>query len=120
MGILEKIQQKQMADRIKHRRESLGFTQESFSETICLSVSSYTKIENAFQKPSLDTLIEIALQLDLTLDYIVFGNETQKITTNSDKIVALLKSTDTEKLLHASKFLSQVVRSLSTETQETN
>jgi transcriptional regulator with XRE-family HTH domain len=103
-----KTQQKEMATRIKNRRESLGFTQENFCEIINLSASSYTKIENAFQKPALDTLIKIAQHLDLSLDYIVFGNESPKEAQDSDVLTALLKSTDKEKLLHAGKFLVQI------------
>ena len=49
---MTEVQIKEMAARIKARREALGFTQESFCEAIDLSASSYTKIENAFQKPA--------------------------------------------------------------------
>ena len=105
-----KQQQKDMANRIKRRRESLGFTQEEFSEVINLSASSYTKIENAFQKPALDTLIKIALELDLSLDYIVFGNDNPIETIDVDIYYALLKNADNDKLLYVSKFLSQIVR----------
>lgn len=112
---MNRVQQKEMAGRIKSRRDSLGFTQESFCEIINLSASSYTKIENAFQKPSLDTLIKIAQHLDLSLDYIVFGNEKPKNTQNIDKIMALLKNADSEKLLHTGKFLSQIGKVLSTD-----
>jgi len=106
-----KNQQKAMADRIKSRREFLGFTQERFCEVIDLSASSYTKIENAFQKPSLDTLIKIAKKLDLSLDYIVFGTEEQKPEKlNTDVLNSLLECFDAKKLLHTSDFLSKIGR----------
>jgi transcriptional regulator with XRE-family HTH domain len=105
---MTKTQQKDMATRIKRRRESLGFTQERFCEIINLSASSYTKIENAFQKPALDTLIKIATHLDLSLDYIVYGNETLNDNQEKEILLTLIKNTDSQNLLHTSKFLAQI------------
>jgi len=109
---MTKKQQKEMADRIKKRRESLGFTQESFCEAIYLSASSYTKIENAFQRPALDTLILIAQHLDLSLDYLVFGDNAPKDIVDVNAIATIMKSADSEKLLYASKFISQIAKVL--------
>ena len=105
-------QHKEMATRIKKRRELLGFTQESFCELIHLSASSYTKIENAFQRPSLDTLVNIATRLDLSLDYLVFGNEDTQPVSNKDIVASIIKNTSSEKLLYASKFLSQIAETI--------
>ena len=110
---MTKAQQKEMATRIKNRRESLGFTQEQFCEIINLSASSYTKIENAFQKPALDTLINIANHLDLSIDYIVFGNRSHPKTSDSEVVNAILKNIDSEKLLYVSKLLSQIANNTS-------
>ena len=101
-----------MANRIKSRRESLGFTQEGFCEVIGLSASSYTKIENAFQKPALDTLIRIAQHLDLSLDYIVFGTDSgnAKEPLDADMLNALLKFADDDKLLHTSDVLARIAK----------
>jgi transcriptional regulator with XRE-family HTH domain len=109
---LTEVQIKEMAARIKARREALGFTQESFCEAIDLSASSYTKIENAFQKPALDTLIRIAKRLDLSLDYIVFGSEERKPSKalDTDVLKVLLESTDADTLLSASTFLAKAAK----------
>ena len=107
---MTKAEQKEMANRIKKRRETLGFTQESFCETIGLSASSYTKIENAFQRPALDTLIKIAKHLDLSLDYIVFGDVKSKKVLESDVINAIVQNCDGEKLLYVSRLLTQIAR----------
>ncbi|MCL1806164.1 MAG: helix-turn-helix transcriptional regulator [Oscillospiraceae bacterium] len=105
-------QLKAMANRMKRRRESLGFTQERFSEEIELSVSSYTKIENAFQKPRLDTLITIAHHLHESLDYLVFGKEGGETAEDrgTDTLNALLNYADGDKLLHASRFLAKIAK----------
>jgi len=107
---MTKAEQKGMADRIKNRRVVLGFTQESFCEVINLSASSYTKIENAFQRPALDTLIKIAQHLDLSLDYIVFGDNIPTEVSDTDMINTIIKNTDREKLLYTSKFLTQIAK----------
>ncbi|MCL2204011.1 MAG: helix-turn-helix transcriptional regulator [Defluviitaleaceae bacterium] len=109
---MTKAQQKAMATRIKRRRESLGFTQESFSEVIDLSASSYTKIENAFQKPALDTLINIANHLDLSLDYIVFGVRYPAEARESDLLQALLKQAESDKIKYVGKFLTQLAKTM--------
>lgn len=109
---MTEIQIKEMAGRIKARREALGFTQESFCEAIDLSASSYTKIENAFQKPALDTLIRIAIHLDLSLDYIVFGSEKRKPkkVLDTDILKVLLESTDSDALQSAGAFLIKAAK----------
>ncbi len=109
---MTKNQQKEMADRIKSRRESLGFTQERFCESINLSASSYTKIENAFQRPALDTLIKIAQHLDMSLDYIVFGAEKDKPQNPAitDKVNAILNGVDGGKLLYAAEIFSKIAK----------
>ena len=109
---MTKIQQREMANRIKAQREILGFTQEGFAETIALSYSSYSKIENAFQNPALDTLIKIAQHLGMSLDYLVFGDDASKETCSDDIIRALLKNADSEKLLYSSRIFSQIANVL--------
>lgn len=107
---MTKNQLKEMADRIKSRRESLGFTQEGFCEAIDLSASSYTKIENAFQKPALDTLIKIARHLDLSLDYLVFGADEGRPQKpiNMDIIHVILKNADKDKMRYALDLFARI------------
>ena len=109
---MTEIQIKEMAARIKARREALGFTQESFCEAIDLSASSYTKIENAFQKPALDTLIRIAKRLDLSLDYIVFGSKEYKPrkVRDSDILNSILESADSDALQSVSTLLGKMAK----------
>lgn len=100
---------KEMATRIKKRREQLGFTQEKFAETINISASSYTKIENAFQKPALDTLISISEKLELSLDYIVFGNNKPHKDVDAAIIESIINLSDHDKLVHARDVLNRLI-----------
>ena len=110
---MTKQEQKKMANRIKEQRKSLHYTQEQFAEIIGISASSYTRIENAFQNPSMDTLIKISKNLKISLDYIVFGDGNDNSTKNVDKtekLLALLDFSDEEKLKHAMEALGKLAK----------
>ena len=107
---MDKTRLKEMSNRIKKCRAALGYTQEEFSEKIGISVSSYTKIENAFQKPSLDTVIKIADKLNVSLDYIVYGSEDKKSSKieNTAKFLSLLEFLDNDKLQYISELTNRL------------
>ncbi len=61
---------------IKARRKELGLTQQQLADKMDISLNFMGKIEVAFSKPSLDTLIEFAKNLDTTVsDLTRFDNE---------------------------------------------
>ena len=102
----------EMANRIKERRKSLNYKQEQFAEMIDISLSSYTRIENAFQKPSLDTLKKISIHLKISLDYIVFGESNTPIcsTTEEEMLAALLDFSDMDKIKHTIEMLNIILK----------
>ena len=104
--------QKKIANRIKERRRALKYTQEQFAEIIGISVSSYTRIENAFQKPALDTLIKISQNLNISLDYIVFGDKDaySGLTTETEMLLALLGFSDADKIKHTIEILNKLAK----------
>ena len=104
--------QELMAKRIKERRKSLKYTQEQFAELLGIATSSYTRIENAFQKPSLDTVIKIAEHLKTTIDYIVLGKNNDLVAeaTDTEKMEALLGFTDKNKIKHAVEVLNKLLK----------
>lgn len=52
---------------IKQRRQKLGLTQQELADKLDMSLNFVGKIEVAFSKPSLDTLIVIAEKLETTV-----------------------------------------------------
>ena len=58
---------KNLGKNIKKRRQNLKLTQQELADKLDLSLNFVGKIEVAFSKPSLDTLIEIADKLDTTV-----------------------------------------------------
>ncbi len=58
---------KMLGKNIKTRRKELGLTQQELADKLNMSLNFVGKIEVAFSKPSLDTLIEIADVLETTV-----------------------------------------------------
>ena len=111
---MEKEQLDAMARRIKQRRKAFGLTQEQAAERLDISYSSYTKIENGFQNPSIDTLISLSVSLHLSLDEMVFGHDESADgdTPGMRAITAILKSCDKDKLAYAVGTLEKIVSRL--------
>lgn len=57
----------QLGCNIRKRRKELGLTQQELAEKLNISLNFMGKIEVAFSKPSLDTLIAIANGLETTV-----------------------------------------------------
>ena len=58
---------KLLGKNIKARRKEIGLTQQELADKMDISLNFMGKIEVAFSKPSLDTLIQIADALDTTV-----------------------------------------------------
>lgn len=58
---------KALGKNIKTRRKELGLTQQELADKLDMSLNFVGKIEVAFSKPSLDTLIDIAEVLETTV-----------------------------------------------------
>ena len=58
---------KKLGKNIKKRRKELNLTQEELAQKMNMSLNFVGKIEVAFSKPSLDTLILMASVLDTTV-----------------------------------------------------
>jgi len=58
---------KKLGENIKLRRKQLDMTQQIVADKVGISLNFYGKIEVAFSKPSLNTLIIIAKSLNTTV-----------------------------------------------------
>jgi transcriptional regulator with XRE-family HTH domain len=105
---MTKTQQKDMANRIKAKRKAAGYTQDTFSEAVGLSLSSYSKIENAFQCPSLDSIMRIADKLNLPIDYLVYGFE--RTMPEKGDFTSLLEFADDKMLQHTCEFIGKITK----------
>ncbi|MCI9355429.1 MAG: helix-turn-helix transcriptional regulator [Firmicutes bacterium] len=107
---MTKKELKSMGDRMKSKRLQLGYTQERVAELTDISFSTYSKIENAIQSPSLDTLIRISIVLDISMDYLIFGNENiKKDIDDFSDIITLLQNADFKQVQYVYELLSQLL-----------
>ena len=77
-------------DRIRSRRKQLGLTRKEMAEQIGKAEKYYADIERGYCGMSLDTMIEIADSLGLTLDYLVFGNDGREESERESDSIQLL------------------------------
>ena len=99
-----------MIQRIKQKRKEKGYTQKKFAELTDIPFDIYSKIENETKSLSLDTLIRISIVLDISMDYLIFGNEiTKKDTDNFSDIIMLLQNADFKQVQYVYELLSQLL-----------
>lgn len=79
-------------ERLRIKRTSLGFTQDDVAEKIDRSPKYYADIERGNCGMSIETMMALAESLDLSIDYILFGNDDDTKTEDkpSDEYLAIL------------------------------
>ena len=63
----------EIGKRIKKVRIMNGLTQEQFSEKLYMTVSHIGKIEQGIRGASIELLVDISCQFNVSLDYLVLG-----------------------------------------------
>ena len=79
-----------IGNRIKAARKAKGLSQSELSELIDRSVGYMSYIETGSKKPSLETLIQIANALDVTIDELLSDNLVASSTVSNTQINQLL------------------------------
>ena len=64
-----------LGERIKKRRQELGWTQELLAEKARISKGFVSDLENNKRNISAETLLDVARVLGLSLDYLMRGSE---------------------------------------------
>ena len=76
---------KESGRRIKELRKQKGYTQESFADDIGISVRTYSGIESGAHSTSIDTFVEIAGKLNVSLDYVILGQRENNLSIKIKK-----------------------------------
>jgi len=95
-----------LGQRIRTRRQALKVTQQQLAEAIHLTPQHISAIEQDKRAPSLPSLARLAVELGVTVDYLVTGKE--GVITDT---IPAIKADKTLKL-EAKKALIALVRSL--------
>lgn len=67
-----------LGDRIKQRRTELGLTQDALSQKAGISKGFLSDLENSKRNISADTLLDVAKELGLSLDYLMTGADSDR------------------------------------------
>ncbi|WPC42794.1 helix-turn-helix transcriptional regulator [Clostridium sp. JS66] len=103
----EEISYKDVGLRIKLEREKLGYSREKFSEMVNIAPVYLGQLERAERKMSLDTFVKVASNLNLSLDYLIFGDQIYNI--NKDELIDIINNSSKREL----NVISQILMVLS-------
>ena len=73
----------EVGQRIRNRRIIIGLTQEELAEKIGRAYKYCQDIERGTCGMSIDTMLSIAASLNISLDYLIYGNDETKKETDS-------------------------------------
>lgn len=68
-----------MNNKLKELRKNSALTQKQIADVIGIDRSTYSYYENGKASPSLEVLIKIAKVFNVTLDYIIYGEESKTV-----------------------------------------
>ena len=86
--------EKRFGQRIKKLRVNKGLTQERMADELAITVSYLAKLEIGTRTPSLDSIIQLAVYFDVSLDYLVLGSEPKEISIE-ERALSLAEALET-------------------------
>lgn len=94
-----------IGNRIKAERKHLGITQEQLAEMVDVTTHYIYEIERGMKSMSIETLINLSQVLELSLDYIIFGNQRSSL----GELYRMLDELSDERRLRAEKVFIQLL-----------
>lgn len=91
-----------IAKRIKEARKFAGLTQEQLAEAIDISTNAVAKLENNLMTASLQTLLNIANVLNVDVNYLLCGEDTEETSRDVflDSLLRGLSTKDKDFIIH--------------------
>ena len=83
---------KETAERIRNLRTGSNLTQNEAAEEMGLSLSGYRKLEQGQNGGSIDSLIMVADYYNISIDYLVYGEDRDYISSLSEGLTESQKS----------------------------
>jgi len=94
------------ANRLKAERESNGWTQEQFAELLGVSNGTVSGYERNYREPDFDTLIKIAKQLNVSIDYLLGYSDIRNPYIKTDEFNELVTRI-AELIFHSKKIMTK-------------
>ena len=92
MGNKEKLNFKEIGSRVRLEREKLDLTREKFAEIVGLSSYYIGQIERGDRKMSVETLVNIANALHVSVDYLLNGSNLHTEKSDIEKNFSVLET----------------------------
>jgi len=89
---------KALGEKIRKERIRLSLTQEKLAEKVDISESFMGHIERGSRKLSVDTLVKIANELDVSIDYLLLDSTNPKSDIVIDGIISKIKDKNPQQL----------------------
>ncbi len=90
--LIEQIMQdseirKEFGDRIKQLRKQKGWIQKELANRVGVSYQQLNKYEGGTNTPPMDKLIGLASALEVSLDYLIVGEQTDSIPLHNMRLI---------------------------------
>ncbi|MDF9867301.1 transcriptional regulator with XRE-family HTH domain [Bacilli bacterium PM5-3] len=85
---------KKIGKNIRHMREFSNITREELADKASISVNFLKNLEYGIKGASITTLSNLSKELNVPLDYLVFGEDNNTINNNNEELLLLLNSMD--------------------------
>lgn len=99
------IDNRRIGARVKSARRNAGLTQGELAERIELSENAVAKLENGFMAASLQTLVKLANELGVTMDYFLTDEGTER-GESEELALALVRGLDRREMTLVIKLIS--------------
>lgn len=108
-----------VGERIRYKRALIGLSQEELAEKIDRAPKYCSDIERGICGMSVETMLAMADNLDMSLDYMMFGNiseeELERQKSDEATLVHILSQCSDKKREYALRLLKLYIASLNTE-----
>lgn len=108
----------EMGNRIKEYRQLLGLTREEVAEKLDITPRFYYDLELGLKGMSLATLYKICSTLNISSDYILFGDNIEE--EGMDEYLSLFKQCPKEKRTYLKKISSEFVNAVQNAGKQDN
>ncbi|MDD3206143.1 MAG: helix-turn-helix transcriptional regulator [Lachnospiraceae bacterium] len=100
-----KVNYEKLGERIRKERVQKSLTQEVLAEKISVSCQHVGNIERAKKIPSVQVLADLAKELDVSIDYLLYDSQQQKESPLDNEIAHLIQDKPDKVKEHLIKYM---------------
>ena len=102
------VNYKALGKKVKEERRRHGLTQEKLAERISVSIKHIGSIERAESIPSIQVLVALANELEVTTDYLLCDSITREASVYETEILSLIQNKSERYLRHIMSYIKML------------